>query len=72
MTKTQEKREAVAKLEKLLECAGTTRPWEEISSDLWRLPIKTIHSLVYRVERARGQAFDEGREHSDGQVTASA
>jgi len=73
MTKTEEKRIAVAKLGKLLECAGTARPWEEIAEDLWRLPIKAINGLVYRVERARGQAFDEGREHGDGATpTASA
>ncbi|HEV3059710.1 MAG TPA: hypothetical protein VGY48_15775 [Vicinamibacterales bacterium] len=71
MTKTEEKRIAIEKLDKLLECAGA-RPWNEIEPDLWRLSTSTINSLIYRVERARGQAFDEGREHSDGTVPARA
>jgi hypothetical protein len=69
MTKTEEKRQAVAKLGKLLECAGTACTWEEMNPELNRLPIPVIYALIYRVERARAQAFDEGREHGDGNVT---
>jgi hypothetical protein len=60
----QEKREAVEKLGKLLECAGTALPWEDVVRGFYRIPTPILNSLVYCVERARAQAFEEGREHN--------
>jgi hypothetical protein len=67
-----EKREAIRKLGKLLECAGTALAWEEMNPELNRLPVPVINALIYRVERARAQAFEEGQQHfGDGALTVN-
>jgi hypothetical protein len=68
----REKREAIEKLGKLLDCAGTALAWEEMNPELNRLPTPVINALIYRVERARAQAFEEGQQHSgDGAIVLS-
>jgi hypothetical protein len=65
----KEKRAVLEKLGVLLDVAGTTTPWEEVTNRLYRLPIGTINALIYRVERARAQAFEEGQQHKSGDTT---
>lgn len=52
----QRRAEHIAKLEKLLDCAGTVTPWEQIAAALRRVPVKVLIALKYRVERAIGDA----------------
>lgn len=52
--------EHIAKLEKLLECAGTVTPWERIAESLHRVPVEVLIALTYRVERAIGEAEQLG------------
>lgn len=57
--------EPIARLAKLLDAAGTGTPWEVIERSLLRMPVKVLNALVYRVERARGEAYDDGVARSD-------
>jgi len=50
----------IAQLKVLLDVAGATTAWSEIESQLIGLSEHVLFALVYRVERARGDAFDEG------------
>ena len=61
----KEKRAALEKLHVLLDVAGTAHTWEEVSRSLRRCPTTIINALVYRVERARAQAFEEGQLSED-------
>lgn len=56
----QRRAEQIAKLEKLLDCAGTVTPWERIAESLGRVPVKVLIALVYRVERALANSYQEG------------
>lgn len=50
----------IRKLEKLLEAPGTVTSWPKIAAALHTLPLEIIIALLYRVESARAEAFDEG------------
>lgn len=56
----QRRAEQIAKLEKLLDCAGTVTPWERIAESLSRVPVEALIALVYRVERALANSYQEG------------
>ena len=60
----QRRAEQIAKLEKLLDCAGTVTPWERIAESLERVPVEVLIALVYRVERAIGDA-EIGRQRAE-------
>lgn len=50
----------IAKLEKLLDVAGTATSWEEIAASLRRCPVRVLRALTYRIERAMAaEAEDE-------------
>lgn len=56
----------IEELEKLLECSGAETPWQMIANALDRVPVRVLKALIYRVERARGEAFDDGYAHNKG------
>jgi hypothetical protein len=63
MTVTMRSREKAAllqKLEKLLDVAGVQMTWEALSDELRCIPIQGLRALVYRVEQARSEAYEEG------------
>jgi hypothetical protein len=56
----KEKRRLVSELAQLLEVAGAHTPWEVIKGVLISMSRDILQALVYRVERARGDAYEEG------------
>ena len=50
----------IAKLEKLLDVAGTTTPWERIAESLARCPVEVLIALAYRIERAMAAEREAG------------
>ena len=63
MNRNPQRKKLVDKLETLLDVPGVETPWVEIEPYLARLPVPTLQALVYRVERAIGNAHDEGFQH---------
>lgn len=51
----------LARLEVLMDVAGA-KPWGPFSRDLGRLRLGTLRSLIYRIERALSEAFEDGQE----------
>lgn len=59
--KRLEKEQLMRKLTLLLEVAGTDPSKEkEMYLEIRKLPLRVLRSLVYRVEQARTDSFDEG------------
>lgn len=56
----QIKAETLQRLEKLLDVAGCGTPWDEIAKHIRSAPIRVLRALIYRVERARDEAYREG------------
>ena len=56
MTKTEQKRAAIARLRELLHTMSTTE------HDLWRLSVETLQTLVERVEHAKAASKTAARE----------
>lgn len=62
------KSEAIGKLEKLLDVAGVVTLWSVIVVDLERCTHRTLNALVYRIECARAEAFEEGVARGRGEA----
>lgn len=63
--KSKEKADLLAKLEPLLTVAGTDVSWDELNGELRVLSNRALRALVYRVERARADAFEDGTVHPE-------
>lgn len=49
------------RLRSLLDVAGAETPWEDIDHELRsQVSVHVLAALVYRVERARSESFEEG------------
>lgn len=57
----QRRDEHIAKLEKLLDVAGTVTPWERIAASLRRVPVEVLIALTYRIERAMATEREMGQ-----------
>lgn len=55
-----EKQRLLTELSILLDVDGVESSWEMLEAELDRLPMRAIRALLYRVGRARAQAFEEG------------
>ncbi len=56
----REKRLLIASLEKLLEVAGASTPWEALATGLFRLTRDELRALEYRVRQGRADSWNEG------------
>jgi len=55
------KKALLAKLRVLLDVQRVETPWEEVLSPrLYQWPLRDLNALLYRVERARAESYEEG------------